>query len=397
MTGFEYMGEEQPPAERRPSVERLLLGALTVALLLVLCAGLGGEWAQFATQSVRVLPFVPLAVLAYYGLHYRWARVLAVVWLIALAFVIAILALGSAIGALAVAQPAGDAAALDETTRAQVTRTALGMLMAVAVGMLGFLRPVRQLAARLLPIDPDSFVHTVALVAVVTLALECFVPLAVTGEPALIAIVSSVIGGGDQLGLGDPGAVVRGELYGLVWMIVGAMVAVGYGVRRDMRQTLRRLGLVRPTSRQVLAGVGLGVLLVMMVAVLSLAIEWLWRRMGWPLSADSGLDQTFRALLSPFLTPVGALVLGLSAGLGEELAVRGVLQPRLGILLPNLLFTALHAFQYNWDSLLVVFILGGILGLIRQRSNTTTSVIVHGVYDLVLVVGMMAQLPLVGE
>ncbi|MCX7861282.1 MAG: hypothetical protein N2385_14415 [Chloroflexus sp.] len=41
------------------------------------------------------------------------------------------------------------------------------------------------------------------------------------------------------------------------------------------------------------------------------------------------------------------MVIGVTAGLGEELGVRGVLQPRLGIWLSNLFFTSLHAFQYN--------------------------------------------------
>jgi membrane protease YdiL (CAAX protease family) len=78
-------------------------------------------------------------------------------------------------------------------------------------------------------------------------------------------------------------------------------------------------------------------------------------------------------------------VIGVTAGLGEELAVRGVLQPRLGILLPNLLFASLHALQYNFEGLLSVFLVGLILGLIRRRTNTSTSAIVHGAYDFWLI------------
>jgi hypothetical protein len=37
------------------------------------------------------------------------------------------------------------------------------------------------------------------------------------------------------------------------------------------------------------------------------------------------------------------------------------------------------------DALLSVFTIGLILGIIRSRSNTTTSAIVHGVYDFILV------------
>ncbi|MDQ5852454.1 MAG: CPBP family intramembrane metalloprotease, partial [Chloroflexota bacterium] len=93
----------------------------------------------------------------------------------------------------------------------------------------------------------------------------------------------------------------------------------------------------------------------------------------------------FDRLLGAAISPAGAVLIGITAGLGEELAVRGVLQPRLGILLSNLFFTSLHAFQYSFDGLLSVFIIGLILGIVRARSNTTTSSIVHGVYDFVLV------------
>jgi len=89
--------------------------------------------------------------------------------------------------------------------------------------------------------------------------------------------------------------------------------------------------------------------------------------------------------MAGLLSPPGAIVIGVTAGLGEELAVRGVLQPRLGILLSNVFFTSLHALQYNWDGLLSVFLLGLVLGVIRQRTNTTTSAITHGTYDAILV------------
>ena len=61
------------------------------------------------------------------------------------------------------------------------------------------------------------------------------------------------------------------------------------------------------------------------------------------------------------------------------------MQPRLGILLSNLLFTALHAWQYNWDGLLSVFLIGLVLGVIRKKTNTTTSAVVHGTYDFTLI------------
>jgi len=374
----------------------VILGSATVLVIIVAGLIVGGEFGSFVSQSIRALPFVPLAVLSYYGLHYRWARVATVLWLAALVLAIAVMATGSALGALdpAVLESGIEIAPGDQ---AKIALTALGMLAAAAVGLLGFMRPVRRLAARVLPLDPDSFVHTIALVTVVTLTLESFVPLVVMGEPTLIAVISGMLDGGADLDMGDGGATLRGELYGLVWIVVGAVFAVGLGVRRNLKQALTRLGLVAPTASQVGLGAALGLGLVVAVAVLGVAIDWLWGEMGWTISGGAGFDEAFGTLLAPFLTPIGTVVLGLSAGLGEEVAVRGVLQPRLGILLSNLLFTALHAFQYNWDALLVVFLLGVVLGIIRRRTNTTTSVVVHGVYDFTLVVAMMTQIPLVGE
>jgi membrane protease YdiL (CAAX protease family) len=90
------------------------------------------------------------------------------------------------------------------------------------------------------------------------------------------------------------------------------------------------------------------------------------------------------ALFKNAISPAGAVIVGISAGLGEELVFRGVLQPRLGILLPALLFTALHAFQYNFDALIWILILGMVLGYARKKTNTTTCVLIHGTYDLTL-------------
>ena len=78
-------------------------------------------------------------------------------------------------------------------------------------------------------------------------------------------------------------------------------------------------------------------------------------------------------------------VIGVTAGLGEELIFRGVLQPRMGILLANVLFTAMHAAQYNFDALTSVFIVGLLLGCVRKLTNTTTSAVIHGLYDFILI------------
>ncbi|RME50357.1 MAG: CPBP family intramembrane metalloprotease, partial [Caldilineae bacterium] len=117
------------------------------------------------------------------------------------------------------------------------------------------------------------------------------------------------------------------------------------------------------------------------VNILDLGIGWLWESMGWA-RTDA---EAFSELIAFAFNPLGAVVLAISAGVGEELGVRGVLQPRLGILFSNLFFTSLHAFQYNWDALLVVFLIGLIFGVLRKYTNTTTSALAHALYDFILV------------
>jgi membrane protease YdiL (CAAX protease family) len=143
----------------------------------------------------------------------------------------------------------------------------------------------------------------------------------------------------------------------------------------------------------VLIGVAVAAALVVIVSVLGRGLDALWQAMGWP-KTDA---ETFSKLIAFATNPLGALLVGIVAGVGEELAVRGVLQPRLGILISNVFFTALHALQYGWDALLVVFAVGIAMGVLRKRTSTTTSAIAHGTYDFILLMLAWAQVPGFGK
>jgi membrane protease YdiL (CAAX protease family) len=63
---------------------------------------------------------------------------------------------------------------------------------------------------------------------------------------------------------------------------------------------------------------------------------------------------------------------------------RGALQPRLGIIATALLFTCIHT-QYGLSlDALSVFVIAVGLGLIRKFTNTTTSVITHTTYNIIV-------------
>ncbi len=380
-------------AQRSPALNKGLLWGAAIAVIVLSLLGwlLGGELGSFVTAGLQSWPFTVLAVLAYLGIDRMWARVLALLWLALLVAGVGIFGLSFGIVILSganLAQP--ESLNLANFDAGRFLLMIALMVVSVLIACLAFVPSFRRSQARVLPIDPDSFVHTIALAAVISLTLLSFVPLIVLGEPPLLTLVSQLSGTGQDLTGGqDDAAMLRATLYGLVWMVPGAILAVGYAVRRRLSEALARLGFVWPTIGQIGIGVGLALLLVVGVSVLGLGIDRLWELMGWP-RTDA---EAFGELLAFAFSPIGAIVIGVTAGIGEELAVRGVLQPRLGILLSNLFFTALHAFQYNWDSLLVVFLVGLVFGLIRKRYNTSTSAIAHGVYNFTLIMLAVLQVP----
>jgi membrane protease YdiL (CAAX protease family) len=365
--------------------------ALAVAGLIVILflgVSLGGVWGELAAGGVTVAPFTAMA---YAGAERRAGRAMTVGLLLALAVGYALV--GLALVVIAVV----DFTALDPqglpTSFIAGGGTALGLVggavcLALVGSMLGFVLAMRRAMARVLPFDPGSFVHTVALVAVLACTLVGFAPLLALGEALLLAAIRAAESAGTTLF--DPAAtetLLNADLLGLTWTVPCTFVAVGLGQHRSWREATARLGLARPRWGQVALGLLFAAGLVGGVQLLSQGIDAVWGIIGWPRTDGALVERMFGI---QELTLGGALAFALAAGMGEELAVRGVLQPRLGLLLSNLFFTALHAFQYQWDSLLVVFLLGMVLGLIRRRWGTTLAIIVHVGYDLLFVLMLLA-------
>lgn len=173
---------------------------------------------------------------------------------------------------------------------------------------------------------------------------------------------------------------------GLVAQLLGeiaiALAGVGWLVRRRWRETVERLGL---------GGVRLvhvGVILAGLVGAIAInaGMETLQRNLLPDLWRQ---DQEVTRLIAGQMTVWTALLLGLSAGFGEEIALRGALQPRLGVVLTSVFFACGHV-QYSWFGMLTIALLGILLGLVRQRTNTTTAIVVHMLYDVFAVLGSQA-------
>jgi membrane protease YdiL (CAAX protease family) len=235
-------------------------------------------------------------------------------------------------------------------------------LVAALLGSL-FLQPaVRRLLARGLSIDPDSPVHTTALVFALYL---------VASSLSLLLLPSSAM----LETLGSAGIESQTLVYGQVVMLLFALVGVGLGTRRNVRQVLSRLGLQRPTLR----GLGVAAGLIVAFLVLDYAVSVAWCRL-WPLNYKL-VSESSQRLFAPFNSIPGALVLGLSAGIGEETLFRGALQPRLRILLTALVFTLGHVQYALSPALAEILVIGLVLGWLRERTNTTTCMVTHAGYN----------------
>jgi len=362
---------------------------LIVVFFSLLCLSTGdllsGDLEEFVLAGAMVAPFVILALLGYAGEQNRVARYIAVLWLLGLLLCIA--AVGFALSLDPVAAFSEDPDAFEQYLDSLPLATAGSVLLltfgSALVSLIGFSRTFRRLLARVLPFDPDSFIHTIGLVCVLALILMPLVPLLLTGNaPFLNADLQVMLGIGSE----ELGSSAKLDAFTLIWTVIGSFFLVGLWLRRDLPSTLERLGLVRPDARQVVIGIAAGIILVGIFWLFDDAVAALFLVYGIPTTDDTLVNNLFMVSF----TPLAAIMASVSAGLGEELSIRGVIQPRFGIVVSALVFASLHAYQYAWDGLLGVFLVGICFGILRQYTNTSTSAISHGVYDLTLFALIMA-------
>jgi membrane protease YdiL (CAAX protease family) len=340
----------------------------------------GGEFRQFAAAGLEACPFAILAVMAYASNPKGFGgKALTLAYWIILVGAVGIASLAmTAVGVLQI-KVGGDPRAVPPPTIDQILRIlAAGLALAAAggIGLFCFSSWVRKRAATRIDLDPQSFVHATGLATTVTMTLMCTIPLLAVHHPLTEWLFDPKSG----LNLTGSELTVSSVLYGLLWAVPASFVAVGFPIKRTLREAQQRLALVWPNRRQVVMAIAIALGLALAAGPVHFLIGLLWNALGLPMTDTHAVEALFKNAISP----AGAVVVGISAGLGEELVFRGVLLPRMGVVLTALLFTALHAFQYNFDALIWILILGIVLGYARKKTNTTTCVLIHGTYDLTL-------------
>ncbi len=274
---------------------------------------------------------------------------------------------------------AGNPAAVELFPPETFIQLGLALWLPALIGMFLLLPFVRRLFARFTNTDSARTVHAVALSLIMLIIANLWATLAIGLDN-----IAEMMAAGPELTTTD---VVSTTWVQDVLMALMAIVGVGWLVRRAWGASLKRLGLVLPTWRQVVFGIGLaGVLIVALILMEYLlsftSFEW-----------DQNVEKVSEQIIGPLMMTIpGILTLGLAAALGEELIFRGALQPRFGLLLTAALFALLHSTYGITLSTLVVFMLGLVLGWQRIRYNTSTAMITHATYNITL--GLIAFLNL---
>jgi membrane protease YdiL (CAAX protease family) len=222
---------------------------------------------------------------------------------------------------------------------------------------------VRKLLAKVTPIDPASMTDMVGLSVV-------FAFIAVTAATFLDRPEPP-----DEIGSLDYAALIAQGLF----LIALAYIVVGFGNYRNARQATERLGVRR------ISVVGIVVAVSSVIAMLFLnGTAGLLMQEFQPELIDD-LEDVTNEMTADVQSVPGAVAVGLSAGIGEELLMRGALQPRFGIVITSLFFTALHT-QYGLTFVLLgLFGMSLILGWLRNRYGTIAPIIAHAIYNMIAV------------
>jgi hypothetical protein len=161
----------------------------------------------------------------------------------------------------------------------------------------------------------------------------------------------------------------------LLTFSLAGLLGVGLFTRRSWSDIMGRIGLTLPKPWHL--GLVVGVTAVLFG--FSTLVDRAW------LALDPGsLEQVgsvSNALLGNFTGLAGAFVIGLTAGIGEEVFFRGAYQPRFGILMTALVFTSFHTQYFLSVATLVVLIIGVVFGVLRQKTSLTVCILVHFLYN----------------
>lgn len=248
-------------------------------------------------------------------------------------------------------------------------------IIATGIGLFSFrvvhsqnLRQVLSQRLRFPHFKPDSSIHTVALILILCVLTYVFATFVlVGGQEGLTEELASA-------GLDPFNLVFTTVIYILI-----AFLGIGLFLRRDLRQSLSRLGL-EPFRWM---DIGRGTLAALLLFFFVIVAGGLWQTLVSPetfseqtLSSDTLFSQYTESLFIGFLV-------ALCAGVSEEILFRGALQPVFGIGLTSVFFVLLHVQYIFTPATLILLVVAFVFGYLRKRYNTNTVIMAHFVYNFI--------------
>lgn len=243
------------------------------------------------------------------------------------------------------------------------------VMLASGLGLsLPLVKPFRVAISHYIPIDPAS-------------------PVDLSGLSIFLGVLGLLVT--TTLDAPEPSAVETvdyGQLVAtMVTFVTMAYALVGLGLRRNFAQASDRLGL-RPVTVRVVGIAIAAVVAALLVNGLSSALTSIFQS-----TVSDEINQGLQELTSDVQNPLGALAVGVTAAVGEELFFRGALQPKFGLVLTSIVFALLHT-QYGLSFVtLGVFGMGIIFGVLRQRYGTVAPMITHCLINVIAVLATASR------
>lgn len=216
----------------------------------------------------------------------------------------------------------------------------------------------------LIGFDPDSMVHLLALV------LMIFV---LGGQSALF-----VLGGGLEGYAESVEVNFASLLANFIPFIILSLLGVGWLSRRSWSQTRRRLGLTLPTFGEIGVGIGAAVGLFFVQAMLGM----LWLLIVGQETFESQTEAS-GAIADSIDTVWLAFAVAFTAGVGEEIAFRGALQPIFGLWWTAIFFVAVHMQYTLTPAALIILVVAVAFGYLRRYYSLYTVIIAHFLYNFI--------------
>ena len=172
-------------------------------------------------------------------------------------------------------------------------------------------------------------------------------------------------------------------------MLMFSFVGIGFATRRTLKQSILRLNIKFPNLKYVI----LGVVAIFLIDYLVWGIMGIFSQsVGGEIAQktveeSSNVENTVETIryFAPSISELA--LISIVVGVGEEFLFRGALQPRFGNFYTSLLFASLH-FQYlSVIALIEIFFISYVLGIIKEKTNTSTTAISHIIYDFISLIG----------